>query len=104
MRSRRTRWRADRSIAACRAGCVMEDDAGRAAATARDAADAVFQAHAMPAARAACGTVMRRDDRGVALRERDDTRGRLRARPLLDEHELAAVEVAPGFAEQDHGL
>ena len=69
----------------------MEDDAGRAAAPARDAADAVLQIDAMPAARAALRAVMRRDDRGVALVQRDDARRGLRARPLLDEDELAAV-------------
>ena len=47
---------------------------------------------------------MRRDDRRVAKPQRDDARRRLRAWPLLDEHELAAVEIATGLAEQDHDL
>ena len=92
------------SVAVCTAGSVMEDDACRAAAPARDSADTVLEVHAMPAARAALGAMMRRDDRRITLPQRDDTRRRLRTWTLLDEHELAAVEIAARLAEQDHRL
>src|SRR5437773_8334428 len=83
---------------------VVKDDAERVARAAMNAADAVAQCRAIPAARALDGTVARREDHHLALHGGDDLAARLRARPLLDEQELAPVVVDAGPAQEAREL
>ena len=57
---------------------------------------------AMKAAGSLYRPLIRGKDHGIALPERDDLAARLHARPLLDQHELAAGEIADRVAQQ-HG-
>ena len=55
---------------------------------------------AVPAARSLHGPLVHREHDGVTLLERDNLTARLHARPLLDQHELAAVEILFRPAQQ----
>jgi hypothetical protein len=66
-----------------------------------DGADAVTHRYSIDAARASLGAVIHRKDDGFALMQLDDGGARLHAGALLGEDELAAGEVACGFAEQE---
>src|SRR5712691_10241721 len=79
---------------------VVKDDAERVARAAMNAAHPVAQRRAIPAARALDRTMARREDHHLALRGCDDLAARLRARPLLDEQELASVVVDAGPAQE----
>src|SRR5437764_1607560 len=82
----------------------MEDDAEGEALASAQARDAVAHGGAVPAARALHRPLVDGEDDCVALAERYDLAARLHARPLLDQHELAAVELPRRVAQQDGGL
>src|SRR3954451_11526891 len=83
---------------------VVEDDPQRHALAGAHRRDAVAHRGAVVAARAADRSDTRREDRERAALEPDHVRARLRARALLDEDELAALEVGPGAVEDGHRL
>ena len=75
----------------------MKDDADGVAPAGAQTADAVAQVDTVRAARALHRAMMHGEGDRVALSERDNLGTRLHARPLLGEHELAALEIAPRF-------
>jgi hypothetical protein len=75
----------------------VEDDPERGARAACDGADTVTQADAVVAARARVRALARREQDEGAAGRRDDVGARLGSGALLDEHELAAVEVGAGL-------
>src|SRR5207249_2476614 len=78
---------------------VVEDDAEAQALAGGHPADAVAHGHAVGAARAHHRPVAVREDDRLAALEDDDLGARLRARPLLDEQELAARVVRAAAGE-----
>src|SRR5690348_10485452 len=78
---------------------VVEDDAEAQALAGGHPADAVAHGRAVGAARARHRPVAVREDDRLAALEDDDLGARLRARPLLDEQELAACVVRAAAGE-----
>src|ERR1700722_1690514 len=78
----------------------MENDAEGAATAGADSADAVPLIEPVPAARAARRPMIDRENDHIALLQRHDLDPRLRARPLLEESELAAGEILAGAAQE----
>src|SRR5689334_17263624 len=74
-------------------GGVVEDDPERMARATHDATDSVAHCHAIGAAGALHRAMVDGKDHRLAQLERHHRRSRLRARPLLDQHELAAGEI-----------
>src|SRR5882762_8543955 len=68
---------------------VVENHPERVAMSAANAAHAMAKVDAVDAARALEGTMVDREDHGVALAQRDGLGPRLHARTLLREHEFA---------------
>src|SRR5215472_10329962 len=62
------------------------------------------QADAIAPARPLDRTVMHGEGDRIALRERDHLGARLHARPLLDQHELAAFEIAARLRQENRDL
>jgi hypothetical protein len=83
---------------------VVEDDAERHAITAPDDADAVPHPGPVIAARTGPRPFAHREYCARAARKIQDDRPRLHSRPLFDQHELTAREVAIRIAEHQHGL
>src|SRR5215831_16773940 len=73
---------------------VVKDDPDSVAPARPDPADAMAQVDAIAPACPLDRTVMHGEGDRIALRERDHLGARLHARPLLDQHELAAFEIA----------
>ena len=71
---------------------------------ARHGADAVAQPDAVVAALALVGALAGREDHERAPRRAEHVRPALRARPLLDQHELAPVEVDAGLGQHRQHL
>lgn len=84
--------------------CVVKDNPQRESRALMDPRDAVTHLDAVVAARAADRADARGEHREPALLGGDDIAHRLRARPLFDEQELAALMVDAGFREKHHGL
>jgi len=82
----------------------VEDDSKGEALSGTDWADAVAHGYSIDAAGAALGSVINCKDDGFALMKRDDGYAGLHARALFGEDELAAGEVARGFAEEEGDL
>ena len=82
----------------------MEDDPERVPRARPDAADAVPQADAEIASRAAHGPLAHSEDHPFALSERLDLGPRLHARALLDDDQFAAREIDPRPAQQKRDL
>ena len=69
-----------------------------------DLADAMAQINAVEAARPLYRPVMHSKCHRIALLQRHHFGPRLHARPLLGEHELAAVKIAAGLRQQYRDL
>src|SRR5262245_29197441 len=82
-------------------GGVVEDDPERRAAAALDRRHAVTHRRAVVAARAEHGALPRREEQERALLQLDHVGPRLGPRALLEQDELATVEVLAGAVE--HG-
>src|SRR5689334_16274410 len=83
---------------------IVEDDPESVAPPVAQPADAVAERDAVVAARAPMRPAVDREHDGVALAERNHLGARLHARPLLGEHELAAVEILSRRRQQDREL
>jgi hypothetical protein len=79
----------------------VEDDPERRSLPAEHRCDAVAHGRPVEAARTPDGTVAGGEDEERARVEVDHVSTRLLPRPALDEHELAAGEVADGAQERD---
>ncbi len=82
----------------------MEDHPERDALAGAHRRDAVAHVGPVVAAGALDRAGARREDQEAAALEVDHVRARLRPRALLDEHELAALEVGARAVEDRHGL
>ena len=82
---------------------VVEDDPERGAAAGGDGADPVAHADAVVAALAGVGPHLGREDQERAARRAQHVGAALRARPLLEQHELAA-RVVVLVGEHRHDL
>src|SRR5436309_1553845 len=80
--------------------CVVKDDAERVAGAGGDATDAVAHGDAMPAAVAARRPLARGEDHQLTLLGGDRLAARLRARPLLDQQEVATLVVDAPAAQE----
>src|ERR1700677_1071414 len=69
-----------------------------------DLTDAVAERYALVAANARHRPAIHSEHYAVALGERDDGGSGLHARPLLRQHELAALEVDAGLGQQRRDL
>src|ERR1700728_320763 len=69
-----------------------------------DLTDAVSERNAIVAADTPYRTAVHSEQHRIALRERDDGGSGLHPRPLLRQHELAALEVPAGLGQQRRDL
>src|SRR5579864_389214 len=83
---------------------IVEDHAQRMAPAGPKPADAMPQVDAVGAARPLDRPMIHGKGNRIALPERNHLRARLHARPLLGQHELAALEVAPRLGQQERDL
>src|SRR4051794_21299796 len=83
---------------------VLVGGAKRRPGTPRERADAVAQPHAVVSATAGGRAVVGREDDERALRWAQDVGAALGSRTLLEQHELAALEVDAGLAEHGDDL
>src|SRR5262245_11193707 len=85
-------------------GSVVKDDAQSEPFAPGEAAHPVAHVRPIRPARAGDGPVARGKDDRLALLERNHAPPRLRAGPLLDEQELAALEILPRLAQEHREL
>src|SRR5438128_5624218 len=85
--------RSIRAVTGASSAGVVEDDAQHVPVPAVHGADPVPHLHAVVTAGAAAGSVVHREDDGLALVGAQHDRPGLLAGPLLDEHALPAGEV-----------
>src|SRR6516164_4325103 len=83
---------------------VVENDADGVAPARAEPAYAMAQVDAIAAARPLHRAMMHGKGHRVALGERHHFGTRLHARALLDQYELAALEIAPRFRQQGRDL
>src|SRR4051794_25031114 len=82
----------------------MKNNSKRVPAAGGDPAYAVAHVDPVCATCAAHGSLMDGKDYGFPMLEVDDLRTRLKARPLLRQHELTALEITSGLRKQEDDL